>query len=296
MTDRYDVVILGAGPAGEVAANTLNRAGRRVALIEPELIGGECSNWGCIPSKTLLRAPDLKGQGGRAAGVAEPALDFADVAAYRDYMVSYHDDAGKVARLEESGVTVLKAPGRLAGPGRVEAGGRLLETEAVILATGAEAVIPPLPGLAEAGYWTNREAIWASAVPSSLVVLGGGNAGYAAAFRAHPYSWPIIGWMKDIESTTLDDIIGHYRLYYRPNNAVVVIAGNVDPADAIARGIGDQAIITHVTRLLDELHTGVSAGLPSSTASTFARPANVHQALAPLSLKPPEQTLATLAL
>ena len=76
MADRFDVVVLGAGPAGEVAVNTLLKAGKRIALIEREVIGGECSNWGCIPSKTLLRPPELKGETARAAGVATPALDF----------------------------------------------------------------------------------------------------------------------------------------------------------------------------------------------------------------------------
>jgi pyruvate/2-oxoglutarate dehydrogenase complex dihydrolipoamide dehydrogenase (E3) component len=174
MAERFDTVILGGGPAGEVAVNTLVRAGQRVALVEQELIGGECTNWGCIPSKTLLRPPELKGQSERAAGVGAPALDFERLAAYRDYMVSYHDDAGKVARYEERGVTVLKAPGRLDGPGRVVVEGTVLETDAVIVATGADAAIPPIPGLAEAGYWTNREATAISELPASAVFVGAG--------------------------------------------------------------------------------------------------------------------------
>jgi dihydrolipoamide dehydrogenase len=172
--ERFDVVILGAGPAGEVAVNTLLKAERRVALVEPELIGGECTNWGCIPSKTLLRPPDVKGEAARAAGVGEPELDFTRLAEYRDWMVSYHDDTKMVARYEERGVTVTKAPGRLDGPGRVVADGRVLEANAVLVATGAEAVIPPIPGLAEAGYWTNREATALSELPRSAVFIGGG--------------------------------------------------------------------------------------------------------------------------
>ena len=174
MADRFDVVILGAGPAGEVAVNTLLKAGKRIALIEPELIGGECTNWGCIPSKTLLRPPDLRGESARAAGVSEATLDWPALARYRDYMVSDHDDTKKVARYEERGVTVYKEAGRLAGSGRVEVGGETLETEAVIVATGAEAIIPPLPGLAEAGYWTNREATSLEELPASAVFIGGG--------------------------------------------------------------------------------------------------------------------------
>src|SRR6266705_3096194 len=116
MADRYDVVILGAGPGGEVALNTLAKAGKRIALVESELIGGECTNWGCIPSKTLLRPPELKGQSTKAAGVGTPALDWPRLPESRDYMVSNHDDAGRVARYEDRGITVVKAPGRITGP------------------------------------------------------------------------------------------------------------------------------------------------------------------------------------
>src|SRR5438093_3398053 len=113
MENGFDVVILGAGPGGEVAVSTLLRAGKRVALVEAELIGGECTNWGCIPSKTLLRPPELQGQSTRAAGVGTPPLDWPRLSAYRDYMVSSHDDTRRVARYEERGVTVVKDAGRI---------------------------------------------------------------------------------------------------------------------------------------------------------------------------------------
>jgi pyruvate/2-oxoglutarate dehydrogenase complex dihydrolipoamide dehydrogenase (E3) component len=174
MSERFDAVILGAGPGGEVALNTLLKAGRRIALVEAELIGGECTNWGCIPSKTLLRPPELKGQGMGAAGVERTQLDFTRLAAYRDWIVSDHDDAQRIARYEERGVTVIKATGRIAGPGRVEASGRVLETGAIVVATGAEPVVPPIPGLADSGYWTNREATSLSKLPESAVFIGGG--------------------------------------------------------------------------------------------------------------------------
>lgn len=174
MAEKFDVVIIGAGPGGEVALNTLAKAGKKIALVESELIGGECTNWGCIPSKTLLRPPELKGQSTKAAGVGTPALDWPRLAEYRDYMVSNHDDAGRVARYEDRGITVVKAPGRIAGPGRVEANGQVLEADAIIVATGAEAVIPPIPGLQEAGYWTNREATALEELPESAVFIGGG--------------------------------------------------------------------------------------------------------------------------
>jgi pyruvate/2-oxoglutarate dehydrogenase complex dihydrolipoamide dehydrogenase (E3) component len=174
MDDRFDTIVIGAGPGGEVAINTLVGENQRLALIEAELIGGECTNWGCIPSKTLLRAPDVRGEADRAAGVERPELDWPRLSAYRDWMVSDHDDANRVARYEERGVTVLKERGRLAGPGRVEVGGRTIEADAVIVATGAEAVIPPIPGLQESGYWTNREATALTEIPASAVFVGGG--------------------------------------------------------------------------------------------------------------------------
>ena len=174
-SDHYDTVILGAGPGGEVAVNTLAKAGQRLALVESELIGGECTNWGCIPTKTLLRPPDLRGQTRRAAGAGESMLDFAPLAAYRDYMVSDHDDSGRVARYEARGVTVVKAAGRLDGPGRVVTeDGRTLAADAVVVATGASAVVPPIPGLREAGFWTNRELTSLDAIPESVVFIGGG--------------------------------------------------------------------------------------------------------------------------
>jgi dihydrolipoamide dehydrogenase len=173
--EHYDAVILGAGPGGEVALNMLAGAGRRLAIVESELIGGECTNWGCIPTKTLLRPPDLLGQTSRAAGTSASRSDFEELAAYRDYMVSDHDDSKRVARYEERGITVVKALGRLDGPGRVVTDdGRRMDTDAVVVATGAAAAIPPIPGLREAGFWTNREVTNLNAIPDSVVFIGGG--------------------------------------------------------------------------------------------------------------------------
>jgi pyruvate/2-oxoglutarate dehydrogenase complex dihydrolipoamide dehydrogenase (E3) component len=157
VSPSFDVVVIGGGPAGEVAVNMLLRAGKRVALVEREVIGGECSNWGCIPSKTLLRPPELKGQSARAAGVATPTLDFGRLSAYRDYIVSNHDDSRRVTRYEERGVAVFKEEAPIVASGQVAVDGQVLQTEAIVVATGADAVIPPIPGLADAGYWTNRE-------------------------------------------------------------------------------------------------------------------------------------------
>jgi pyruvate/2-oxoglutarate dehydrogenase complex dihydrolipoamide dehydrogenase (E3) component len=170
----FDVVVLGAGPAGEVALNTLLKAGKSVALVEQELLGGECTNWGCIPSKTLLRPTELKGESTRAAGVATPELIWPELNKYRDYMVSNHDDTRKVAAYEERGVTVVKEAGRIAGTGRVATETRMLEAGAIVVATGADAVIPPIPGLADIAYWTNREVTALTEIPESVVFIGGG--------------------------------------------------------------------------------------------------------------------------
>ena len=181
MSERFDTIIIGAGPGGEVALNTLAGEGARIALVEQELIGGECSNWGCIPTKTLLRPTELKGKSMRAAGVMTPALEWPALSAYRDYMVSNHDAAAKIARYEERGITVVKGHGRITGAGRVEANGHPLEADAIILATGAEAIVPPVPGLRESGYWTNREATELTEIPESAVVVGGGAVGIELA-------------------------------------------------------------------------------------------------------------------
>jgi dihydrolipoamide dehydrogenase len=181
MADRFDVAILGAGPAGEHAAGALVRAGWRVLLIERELIGGECTNWACIPSKTLLRPAEVRGESARAAGTAEAELDWPELARYRDYMTSAGDDSTRVKAYDEMGVTVVKGDGRLAGPGRLRVDDVEFSAERILLSTGSDPVIPPIEGLSDAGYWTNREATALQEIPASTVVIGGGPAGVELA-------------------------------------------------------------------------------------------------------------------
>ena len=181
MSAHVDVAILGAGPGGEHAANALHGAGRSVALIERELIGGECTNWACIPTKTLLRPAELRGESARAAGVHEAARNWPDLDAYRDYMTSAGDDSARVTGYEHMGMTVIKGDGRLAGPGVIEVDGRRIEAGQILISTGSQAVIPPIDGLADSGYWTNREATALHEIPRSVIVLGGGPVGIELA-------------------------------------------------------------------------------------------------------------------
>lgn len=177
MSESFDAVVIGAGPAGEVAVSRLAAGGLRVALVERELVGGECAYWACIPSKTLLRAPEVRAEARHTAGVAEPALSWSEIAAYRDFMVRNLDDTAQVAGYRKMGVTVHRGAARILGPGRLEVAGEVLETERIVVATGSEQIVPPIEGLGEAGYWTNRDATTTAEVPQSLVVLGGGPVG-----------------------------------------------------------------------------------------------------------------------
>src|SRR3954471_5241861 len=175
--DRFDAVVIGAGPGGRGVARRLAKAGRRAAVVEDELVGGECPFWACIPSKALLRPAEARGETAHVAGLERPALHWDEVARYRDYMVSGHDDTKKTKALTDAGIEVVRGRGRLEGPGRVRAGERTLQAEHVVIATGTTSAIPPIDGLDGVDYWTNREATALEAVPASAVVLGGGPVG-----------------------------------------------------------------------------------------------------------------------
>lgn len=174
MSDTFFAVIIGAGPGGEVVADELLEAGKSVALVERELVGGECPYWACIPSKVLLRPPEVRGEAARAFGVGAPELDWKDTASYRDKMVRHLDDSGSFDAYEKKGATVIRGTGHIAGPGRVEVDGRTLECEHIVVATGSSSNTPPIDGLDGVDYWTNREATTMSEVPGRAVVVGGG--------------------------------------------------------------------------------------------------------------------------
>src|SRR3954452_19762222 len=187
---EVDVVVIGGGPAGEVAAGRCADRGLSVVLVEKELVCGECSYWGCIPSKTLLRPGDVLAAARRvpgAAGAVTGPVDVPAVLARRDYMTSSWDDGGQERCLADHGIALVRGSGRLAGPRRVEVeGGPVLSARrAVVLATGSSAVLPPVPGLADARPWDNRAATAAKEIPQRLLVVGGGAVGLelAQAFR-----------------------------------------------------------------------------------------------------------------
>jgi dihydrolipoamide dehydrogenase len=187
---EVDVVVLGAGPAGEVAAGRLGKQGLDVVIVEGRLVGGECSYFACMPSKALLRPGEALAEVSRVPGAREAVtgeLDVRAALARRDEVIHDLDDSAQLPWLEKRGVELLRGHGRISGERTVVVGADVRRARrAVIVAVGTAPFVPPIPGLREAAPWTNREATTAKEVPGSLVVMGGGAAGVELA---QAYAW-----------------------------------------------------------------------------------------------------------
>jgi dihydrolipoamide dehydrogenase len=173
VTEDVDAIVIGMGPGGEVAAGRLLAAGRRVAVVERELIGGECAYWACIPSKSVLRGPEAAAEVDRAPGAGGARLVWPEAREHRDDMIRHLDDAAQVESYEQQGATVIKGAARVTGPGRVRVGEHEIAASDVIVATGSDAHVPSVDGLDEVTVWTNRETFTAVDLPQSAVVIGG---------------------------------------------------------------------------------------------------------------------------
>ena len=186
LPQEFDVLCLGGGVAGEALVGRLEGSGLSVAVVERELVGGECPYWGCVPSKTLLRSGEVLAEAGRARGIAASRVDwdvdFPKVSKRVLWMARDLDDSRPAAELEKKGARLFRGEGKLLDPRTIEVGGeQLVARKAVVVANGGTAAIPPIEGLNKVQFWTNRQAAVPRELPNRLLVLGGGAVGIELA-------------------------------------------------------------------------------------------------------------------
>ncbi|GAA3438475.1 dihydrolipoyl dehydrogenase family protein [Kutzneria kofuensis] len=276
--DTFDVVVIGGGAIGENVADRAVKGGLTAALVEHELVGGECSYWACMPSKALLRPGHALAAARRLPGVpVGDHLDAAKVLARRTYFTSNWDDAGQVQWAEGAGITVIRGSARLDGERRVVVGDRtLIARQAVAVCTGSVPVIPPLEGIADTRVWTSRDATSAKEVPGRLIVLGGGVVGVELA-----QAWRRLGSEVDLVIT------GEL-----PLPRLEPIAGEL-----VAEGLREDGVRLHtgskavrVSRTGGEIELGLADGAVLKAdellVATGRRPATEHVGVETVGLKP----------
>ena len=277
---EFDVVVIGAGPAGEVAAGRLGQAGLSVAIVESHLIGGECSYYGCMPSKALLRPAEALAEARRIPGALEASageLDVQAVLTRRDEVIHDLDDSVQVPWLEERNATIVRGHGRLVGERRVEVGAELLVARlAVIAAVGTGPVLPPIPGLAEAAPWTNRDATTAKAAPASLLVLGGGVVGVELA-----QAWASLGSQVTIVELA-DRILVREEPFASEDVAVALRGRGVD----VRTGAAAIAVERNAGQVTVELDNGERLAADELLVAVGRRPPTRDLGLEAVGLEP----------